>query len=256
MARCHPSRSFALLAALLVILSSDGIVFVDATATATATTTPPWFNGYYVYGANGSPTTDSITCAKTLEWVTSAAYANCCPTSSSKRCAMPTKCVNNVVYMDDDSSGPCPGDASCATITIYEASPFVLPSATNIFCANGWSANTIYRKLPLSSSYPRPPSTEQNKAWIAGPIIGGVAALGLILACVLFLYTRRRRKRRQDISQAARDAEEAERAKRVEADDQPRAAAAAAVVVPPEELDHPQRLSVAHELPGSVRQKG
>ena len=39
----------------------------------------------------------------------------------------------------------------CRSITIYQTSPFGAPSATNVFCAENWSAYQLYRELPVTT---------------------------------------------------------------------------------------------------------
>ncbi|PGH08529.1 hypothetical protein AJ80_07849 [Polytolypa hystricis UAMH7299] len=58
------------------------------------------------------------------------------------------------------------GDATCVTMTIIETSPDVLPTATQIFCAENWSASTIYRQLSSSiiSSADEPTSSPRNRS--------------------------------------------------------------------------------------------
>ncbi|EEQ86923.1 uncharacterized protein BDCG_02043 [Blastomyces dermatitidis ER-3] len=125
---------------------------------------PSWFNGYYIYATNGSTAVESITCRDShTSWITSGTYANCCATTLTTRCPMPTKCEDASVSFDNGGGYTCPERQSCATMTVYETSPGGSPSATNIFCWENWSAYTVYRKLPAeatdSSTITPPPQT-------------------------------------------------------------------------------------------------
>ncbi|OJD14095.1 hypothetical protein AJ78_05541 [Emergomyces pasteurianus Ep9510] len=111
---------------------------------------PSWFNGYYIFPTNGSTAVESITCRDSrTSWVTSGTYANCCPTTLTTRCPMPTKCEDGTVSYDNGGGYSCVNGESCATMTVYETSPGGSPSATNIFCWKNWSAYTVYRNLPV-----------------------------------------------------------------------------------------------------------
>ncbi|KAF2201367.1 hypothetical protein GQ43DRAFT_487484 [Delitschia confertaspora ATCC 74209] len=112
---------------------------------------------------------------------------------------------------------------------IYESYPNGLPSADNYKCRINWLANTVYRELPASTtstmasfetlaqssssspmtratSSPAPASTMppeekklkaqgRSKAWIAGPVVGGVVLVGDGIA--LFFLISRRQKRKE-----------------------------------------------------------
>ncbi|KLJ06472.1 hypothetical protein EMPG_10148 [Blastomyces silverae] len=114
---------------------------------------PSWFNGYYIYETNGFTAVESITCRDShTSWITSGTYANCCPTALTTRCPMPTRCYDSSVSFDNGGGYTCPGRQSCATMTIFETSPSGSPSATNIFCWENWSADTVYRRLPADAT--------------------------------------------------------------------------------------------------------
>ncbi|PWY94978.1 hypothetical protein BO94DRAFT_530869, partial [Aspergillus sclerotioniger CBS 115572] len=120
-------------------------------------------------------------------------------------------------------------------MTIYQSEPYATPSAYNIFCANFWSANTIYRELPASTttssatsgSTPsvttasitstfqtasatqtstasptatNSPSSKKSRAWIAGAVIGAVAGVVAIIAAAIF-FLRYRVSRRPEAVQ-------------------------------------------------------
>ncbi|GKZ59942.1 hypothetical protein AnigIFM63309_001398 [Aspergillus niger] len=113
-------------------------------------------------------------------------------------------------------------------MTIYQSEPYATPSAYNLFCADFWSAYTIYRELPAtttsttsatsdsttsattapitsmatktasgtqtSTASPSSTSTSssgKSQAWIAGPVIGAVAGVLAIAAVVIFFLRRR-----------------------------------------------------------------
>ncbi|PGH15780.1 hypothetical protein AJ79_02160 [Helicocarpus griseus UAMH5409] len=218
------TRQISLLKALSVFALLNGSFSV-------AQEVPGWFNGYYVYADSGTTTTESISCEKDSTFVTSGTYANCCASTATGRCSMPTACLADSVTPDVGRGYHCTVGASCATMTIYETSPFGSPSATNIFCWSDWRANTVYRRLPSETTSgqktppitaaPEPTATHQaanpgsrsgegsgsgsrskgsgskkqsgsGKGWIAGAVIGPVAAA--VLAILGFVYYRRRQK--------------------------------------------------------------
>ncbi|GKZ26473.1 hypothetical protein AbraIFM66951_003633 [Aspergillus brasiliensis] len=114
-------------------------------------------------------------------------------------------------------------------MTIYQSEPYATPSAYNLFCADFWSAYTIYRELPAtttsttsatsdskasattapitsvatqtssatqtSTASPSSTSTSsssgKSQAWIAGPVIGAVVGVGAVAAAVIFFLRRR-----------------------------------------------------------------
>ncbi|KAG5292872.1 hypothetical protein I7I48_05095 [Histoplasma ohiense] len=124
---------------------------------------PSWFNGYYIFPANGTTSVESITCRDSnTAWVTSGTYANCCANTMTTPCPMPTKCQDASVTFNNGGGYACPPRQSCATMTIYETSPGGSPSATNIFCWENWSAYTVYRKLPPEVSETSKPQTQDS----------------------------------------------------------------------------------------------
>ncbi|KAK2793859.1 hypothetical protein FQN50_009966 [Emmonsiellopsis sp. PD_5] len=145
-----------------------------------------------------------------MSWVTSGQYANCCETDATERCAMPTDCQGTSVTKDEGPGYICPEGQSCATMTVFQTSPFGSPSATNIFCWSNWSAATVYRELPTAAvtepprtkpqstiaeptaptSTQKPEPAEKSNAWIAGAVVGPVA--GLALAGFGWFFYRRR----------------------------------------------------------------
>ncbi|PGH06146.1 hypothetical protein GX51_02534 [Blastomyces parvus] len=186
---------------------------------------PHWFNGYYIFAANGSTAVESITCRNSrTSWITSGTYANCCPTTLTTRCPMPTRCADGSVSFDNGGGYTCPERQSCATMTVYETSPFGSPSATNIFCWENWSAYTVYRNLPAeatgsptitpppkttqppnlptgdpqmtSTPPPPPPAPEESKSngGTIGGAVGGAVVGVSILALAYFFYRRRQKK--------------------------------------------------------------
>lgn len=113
---------------------------------------------------------------------------------------------------------------------IFATSPDILPSAVNYACRGTWYANTVYRQIvatttvssslassslapstitlgpstptftltstsasstPTSTLLPAP--TPQNKAWIAGAVIGLVIGIALVVTAII--WWRRRRAR-------------------------------------------------------------
>lgn len=80
------------------------------------------------------------------QFITSGTQANCCVTGQTKPCTIPTSCLQGTIFYDQPGSTfVCGSQYSCVTMTIYAASPAVLPSAKNIFCGQNWVANTVYR---------------------------------------------------------------------------------------------------------------
>ncbi|KAF2498020.1 hypothetical protein BU16DRAFT_331998 [Lophium mytilinum] len=112
--------------------------------------------------------------------------------------------------------------SDCVQQTIYETAPAAGTAYYNYFCAEGYSALTIFRETPgTSSSFsstvsepssttsaistseasttptpspsPSPAASKTNQAWIAGPVLGAAA---FVIACAALWYlvhTRRRR---------------------------------------------------------------
>ncbi|OAX79998.1 hypothetical protein ACJ72_05675 [Emergomyces africanus] len=183
---------------------------------------PSWFNGYYIFATNGSTAVESITCRDShTSWITSGTYANCCATTLTTRCPMPTKCEDASVSYDNGGGYGCTGRASCATMTVYETSPGGSPSATNIFCWENWSAYTVYRRLPTEATnsptitpppqtshrpnlptnappkQPSPPPQEEpesNRGVIAGATVGAV--VGISILALAFIFFRRKQKKK------------------------------------------------------------
>ncbi|GES62418.1 hypothetical protein ATEIFO6365_0005039500 [Aspergillus terreus] len=102
--------------------------------TAQTITLPDWFNGYYIHLVGITTETSSASCEKTMPWASSGEYSNCRQTTDlNVRCPMLTACVNSTVMFDNGSSYTCVPNQSCATMTVYQTSPFGLPSSKQAF---------------------------------------------------------------------------------------------------------------------------
>jgi len=210
----HPLQNILYLAVavVLIIPSSNSIATAD-TAAATTTSMPIWFEGYYA----GPSTPQPINCGTDSQFVVSETYASCCHTSLDSMCTIGTECIDTLPSSNNGQLYYCGSTQTCYTMTIFQTSPFGGPSTLNIFCEQGWTANTIYRELPAqttsssttssdtsatSTSSPSATSTSQStilipatppspattqaptpspsKAWIAGAVIGSIVGISLI----------------------------------------------------------------------------
>jgi len=170
----------------------------------TSTNGDAHFVGYYI----GPTTTQHIAQPRPIAlWTYSAtwsryrSYEGFC-LFDDRKCPLATQCHDGTLRFYNGFSLACSAGSSCMTATIYETSPFGLPSANNIACRTAWSANTLYRRLPQSttSSSTSPsrspiltssstasvqstpsPTPSPNKSWIAGAVIGPIAAIALII---------------------------------------------------------------------------
>jgi len=163
------------------------------------------FVGYYI------ASTGPVRIISTGSWFTSGNYAGYCALPSGQTCGVATQCSDKTLEYNDGNIVACEASYSCFTATIYQSSPDVLPSASNIWCRSAWSANTFYRQLsqPTTSSSTSPssssrsliitsfsttrvqstptnpttpsPTPSPNKSWIAGAVIGPIAAIALVI---------------------------------------------------------------------------
>ncbi|KAI1863419.1 uncharacterized protein JN550_009530 [Neoarthrinium moseri] len=205
------------------LLSASCTAQSSTTATTPATSVPdledPAFIGYYV-----APTTvQRLAAGSGSSWVTSGKYAGDC--SETSDCVFATACAGETAQYNNGGSVVCSNGLSCVAFTIFQSSPGGLPSATNIGCRAAWVANTVYRELPstvtstvtssstLSASVTgttksvssttagttQPASSAGNSggsgsnAWIAGAVIGPIAAVALIGLLICF-FARRKQK--------------------------------------------------------------
>ncbi|KAL4887960.1 hypothetical protein BDV59DRAFT_206496 [Aspergillus ambiguus] len=184
---------------------------------AQTTALPDWFNGYYIHLDGTTTDTSSVSCESTMSWASSGEYANCCQTTDTNvRCPMPTACVSSTVVFDDGSSYTCNPNESCATMTVYQTSPFGLPSSKQAFCWENWEAFTVYRELPTPTGSTSATATEgaslnaptasntganaqddnsgqpASQGWIAGAVVGPVAGVALGVFGLLFGYRKAR----------------------------------------------------------------
>ncbi|RAL02480.1 uncharacterized protein BO80DRAFT_423903 [Aspergillus ibericus CBS 121593] len=183
----------------------------------------PHFMGWYL-----GTTTQALTDGGT--WSTSGQYAAGC--TASMTCSWATACNDGILYYNiENKTLDCAADSmQCQTMTIYQSEPYATPSASNLFCANFWSANTIYRELPAtttssatsgstpsvttasitsapsstqtataSPSATSSPSAKKSRAWIAGAVIGAVAGVVAIIAATIFFLRHRITRRPEAI---------------------------------------------------------
>ncbi|OJJ70104.1 hypothetical protein ASPBRDRAFT_56827 [Aspergillus brasiliensis CBS 101740] len=206
----------------VILLSLPVCLSQTSTALDTSIQDSPHFMGWYL-----GTTTQALTDAGT--WSTSGQYAAGCTASAT--CSWATACSGNILYYNvDNKTLDCGAESmSCQTMTIYQSEPYATPSAYNLFCADFWSAYTIYRELPAtttsttsatsdskasattapitsvatqtssatqtSTASPSSTSTSSSsgkrQAWIAGPVIGAVVGVGAVAAAVIFFLRRR-----------------------------------------------------------------
>ncbi|KAJ5568990.1 hypothetical protein N7450_011476 [Penicillium hetheringtonii] len=174
------------------------------------------FMGWYVVG---STSVQALTDPET--WGTSGDYAAGCDATSST-CVYATACESNTLFYNDGKYLDC---NDCQTMTIQQSYPFGTPTATNLFCAQNWPAHTIYREYPTaalstsslavstvstintssvtvsstsasttsSPATSSPPATghsSSSKAWIAGAVIGTVAASASVAGLIWWFKSR------------------------------------------------------------------
>ncbi|PGH07757.1 hypothetical protein AJ80_07962 [Polytolypa hystricis UAMH7299] len=146
--------------------------------------------------------------------------------SSSSSSSEPTSTsISASTLASATASSPAPTEASASASTLTTAKA---PAATTPAVA--------------------PPTPAPNNAWISGPVIGGISSLGLIVAGVLF-YLHKRQKGRVRVAspedQRAAEAPEVYVDKSVTPHQSP---TPAPPYSPPQELDHPERLSVVPSI--------
>ncbi|PMD53037.1 uncharacterized protein K444DRAFT_635945 [Hyaloscypha bicolor E] len=185
------------------------------------TTQPPWFQGYWI---ENDLTTSTLSCATSETFLTYLHYATCCDTAlvATGLCLPATECLGHILTKQGGSTSNCGSSYSCATIDIFQTSPVggQIP-ITNVVCATGWSAYTIFQDLPTTTSTsssstptassvtsttpfskgsspaatptPTPTPHSSSKAWVAGAVIGPLA-ITIALGVFGFWIGRRRAK--------------------------------------------------------------
>jgi hypothetical protein len=199
-----------------------------------ANTDAYWTGWYTTTGTDGSSTITSSAAADDYAMVTSGTLVYQCETSatdweSSCSTSFATTCSGTTAYFLDGSSSDCSGACNADTIYttntaepnqglqwwgctgrdaqfFFEVEPEAVtttsstssptPSAT---ASPGHSPSPSHSPTPSAtpspSSTPSPaPAPSKSKAWIAGPAIGGVAALGLAGFLIFFLRRRKQKK--------------------------------------------------------------
>ncbi|KAH8646287.1 hypothetical protein BX600DRAFT_159232 [Xylariales sp. PMI_506] len=122
-----------------------GLVGISVAQTTTDLQDDPSFIGYYIAVSS----TQVLTVGEGKSWVTSGTFAGDC--SGTTACTFATACGDNTITYGNGDTDSC-GDASCVEFTIFQTSPFGLPSALNIGCRIGWTANTVYRELDAGTT--------------------------------------------------------------------------------------------------------
>ncbi|KAF2806207.1 uncharacterized protein BDZ99DRAFT_479483 [Mytilinidion resinicola] len=180
--------------------------------------------GYYnsVYGDTSS--WQALTCDSDQVFSTSNVFAGCVE-SSSIGLPMLVDCLQTQISVVS-ISGTTLMCSNCVKQTIYETTPAAGTAYYNYFCAEGYSALTIFRETqgisssfsststnttpastsalsipptatPTTSTTPSPSSqptqSKTNQAWIAGPALGAAAFVVACIALGFVVYTRRRR---------------------------------------------------------------
>ncbi|KAK3335041.1 hypothetical protein B0H65DRAFT_436328 [Neurospora tetraspora] len=178
---------------------------------------------------NGRPYV--VTCSSPWIYSTWSKWAACC-SRNDPNCQFYTRCNAGTAFGFNDATWNWyTSQATCFSMTIYDHYSSASNSWMEIACAyEGWNVFTIYRNLdasatstsstPITSSSastsepsltsvvatstssPPPPTTKDpepspSKAWIAGPVAGGIAALLLLGA--LFFWWRRRKNAQNSI---------------------------------------------------------
>ncbi|EGO51380.1 hypothetical protein NEUTE1DRAFT_149182 [Neurospora tetrasperma FGSC 2508] len=177
-----------------------------------------------IYSPIDSPTA-TISCLLGAIYTTWNTLAMCCPTQYPA-CEFLTRCEGGTKYGYNGGIDYCDQTyPDCYTMTIFDH-PRPTNSWVNIGCASQWSANTIYRELeasttststtptttpsvstsepslasavttptsnsPFLTAAPIDPKPSTSKAWIAGPVAGGIVAL-LLLGALFFWWRRRK----------------------------------------------------------------
>ncbi|CAG9970420.1 unnamed protein product [Clonostachys byssicola] len=181
----------------------------------------PRFIGYFFDAGKTTIERMSAPSSLYTKFTTSGKFAGPCPNYGSK-CEVNTMCEDNTLSGPDITNVPCTSLSSCQTMTILQTSPAGGPMAKYIFCGLVWSAHTVYREpitssttstsslkdstvtstemlsatasaVLMTSTSDLPPkgtseagssssSAVSSQAWIAGPVLGGVIVLGLLVA--------------------------------------------------------------------------
>ncbi|CAH0043622.1 unnamed protein product [Clonostachys solani] len=206
------------------------ILLVRAASQASAPTiTPPPNHVYQRQDREGPdfvgyPLNSNIhtagTCAGGLTYYTWSLWAGCV----SNEAGLYTGCTNASVVLDPTGKGTCSTSMACGSGLIYEDLGEMTSPKYYIRCFNGTSIPTYYRPKRLSiitttfattittnalsgsqasstststsstvSSSPTETPAPQSLAWVAGPVVGGLAGLAIIaLLCWIALLLRKK----------------------------------------------------------------
>ncbi|OCK74062.1 hypothetical protein K432DRAFT_398394 [Lepidopterella palustris CBS 459.81] len=169
-------------------------------------TNNPSFVGFYSTSSNYS----AIYCASTETWTTSNSLGNCCATTGG--CTLYFGCASfNQLLYSPRNTATCATDYGCNTATVFYGSTPI----SQVVCFNEyWKAATMFRDISLTSSsssstpassnlastptFTPSPSTSvsksSSKAWIAGAVIGPVAAFAIIAVLSFWIWKLKRRQ--------------------------------------------------------------
>ncbi|KAL1953773.1 hypothetical protein VTO42DRAFT_2270 [Malbranchea cinnamomea] len=141
MACLRTTSSLSSAAALFLFLSSS---------LAQQDTYPPEFNGWYLSPSAGTTVPVAVSCVDGFEYVTSGSYVNCC-NAQDETCQFATRCDGSTIVYANGVGVRCATGLSCYSLTLFQTFPAGEPRYTDVFCADEWDANTIYRFTPTSS---------------------------------------------------------------------------------------------------------
>ncbi|EAA35980.1 hypothetical protein GE21DRAFT_54 [Neurospora crassa] len=203
-----------------------GLVWACGMVTLCTAQTTTFADNYQGIFSPIDGTKSPVTCPSTAIFRTWSTLAACC-WPEMPDCYFATRCDGGTMYEFYGSSWTCDqGHPNCFTMTIYDRFPSHNKSWIEMNCATRWSAYTIYREFedsitstsmtptttpsastsepsltsavttPTSSSpfltdAPIDPKPSTSKAWIAGPVAGGIVAL-LLLGALFFWWRRRK----------------------------------------------------------------
>ncbi|KAJ5593721.1 hypothetical protein N7537_010625 [Penicillium hordei] len=199
------------------------MVVLEASRVLAETTIPPSVQGYYWDSVSWS----EVPCYDGQTYFSWNRYGRCCTSSTDAGCTLPTACHDNSVYFIGvgglgtvTKPFSCATDSTCVAMTIYESATTNTP-VVDYFCyqkEHPWTASTIFRTTELATATPRTsvtPSTATptssgdaaqdsessgSKAWIAGAVVGPVAACAIIASLASWLMRRSRARRQETVS--------------------------------------------------------
>ncbi|KAK0639884.1 hypothetical protein B0T16DRAFT_423870 [Cercophora newfieldiana] len=152
-------------------------------------------------------------CQASEVWSTVGNRAACCV--PGQVCQLWTACNEGTWTRTDGVTGTCPpDDPNCAQLVIFDKYPLPTSSWTKMHCAKDNTAEgPLYREIitssvpPAATAPPTPSDTPQAQssppAWIAGPIVGGLAVIVVMVLSAFWLGMKWGRKREQSSEQTA-----------------------------------------------------